>query len=266
MLGTGAHLAAGTIERTCAELEVVPPFGYIDGMDDADKLKANLARVSASGTSAGLLDAVFDAIAAGDHPADDENVRRLALMVQLENYELHRQVDDRAKKMVGDAVCRFADDLVALWHAATAKDGPVLVATAADPAFDGVTNLADMRPAQLIDTDAHKRWVAAATALRRLEAAATGFVSLLRATGLSYQNGYATLALAPNISLENLAEVNHDSDRANRASAWTLAQHNITPVLCANLGDFVAACGAVSAQQYAYEQSIREANTMTRFT
>lgn len=262
---TGPHIAAATVERTCAELDVPLPAGYVNAVALGDTLRTNLDEVSNRDAAADLIDAAFAALLAGKNPADDKTVQRLVVTTALQGYELHRQADTRAKQLVGDAVCQYADELAAAWFAATADDGPTLAATAADPVFHGVPNLADMRPAQLVDAQAHQKWISAATASRRLDAAAAGFISLLSATRLNYPNGYAALVLAPTgLDLDTLAEVNRATERG-RPSAWTMAQHGITPTLCASLGDFAAACGQLGAEQFAREESLRDAATPARF-
>ena len=263
--GTGPHVAVGAIQRVCAELDRKPPRGYLDSLAAADTLKANLAAISTIDTSGDLLDAVFEALLAGRHPADDEQVRRLLVMTQLQNLELHRKAEDRAKQMRGDTVCQYADEFISAWATATADDGAILSATAALDVFASVPDLNDMHPSQLIDVQHHKAWVSAATAARRLDAAAAGFGALLSATRLTYPPAYGALILAPGVSLDELAEFNRGAKRDRGPSAWTFAQHGMTPKLCGSLGDFAAACGAVSSEQTAREEAARLAATPKRF-
>lgn len=261
MLGTGAHLAANTIERTCRELGATNlPTGYLDALADADELQKNLAGFSNSATAADLIDSVFDALADGRHPADCEQVRRLLVMTQLQNYELHRQADTRAKAMRGDAVTRYADDFIRLWADATADDGTALWETAQSPVFAGVTNLDSMSPSQLPEVGDYQRWATATASARRLDAAAAGFHALLSATRLNYPTGYATLILAPGIGPDELAELNRATDRA-RPDAFTIARHGIAPTLCDSLAGFAAACGQLGSELTARAQAATAAPT-----
>jgi hypothetical protein len=265
MLGTAPHIATTAIERTCRELDVALPKSYVARLDAGDKFTENLAKFSTPNTAGQLIQAVFDSIGAGEHPADSDLVKRLALMTQLENYELSRQAGERTKETRGDAVCEHADQLIAAWAAATSADGEVLLETARYATFAGVADLGGMTPQQLIDPDDHKRWVRAATSARRLDSAATGFTSLLAATHLGYPPGYLTLALGPTMNLDQLAEVNRSTEPGRKATSWTIAQAGIAPTLCRSLADFAASCGAVGAEQAAIEEAARQASTLTRF-
>jgi hypothetical protein len=202
-------------------------------------------------------------VAANRHPADDEAVRRLLVMAQLESYELHRQADERAKQLTGDTVCLYADELIGLWAKATAKDGAVLAETAQHPVFADVQDLADMRPSELIDTAAHQRWMSSATSLRRMTAAANGFTSMLTAVRLGYPTGYGTLALAPQLGLDDLSEINRSVEHGRRPSAWDIARHGAVPALAGSLSDFAAAVGGVQAEQSARAQAATPAATVT---
>lgn len=247
MFDNRAHVHTHTIDRVCTETGVQPPAGYLEALAAADTLRTNLSRFSTAGTTGELIDCVFTCVQAGEHPADSEQVRRLLVMSQLQNMELHRQADTRAKATIGDAVARYADDLIALWHKATADDGATLIETATRNTFANVANLDGMSPGQLHNVSDYKQFTLAASAARRLDAAASGFASMLSATRLSHPTGYATLILAAGIGPDELAAVNAAAEHGRRPDAWTLARHGITPVLCASLGDFAAACGQVSA-------------------
>lgn len=261
MIGTGAHIAVSAIDRTCKELSVPLPKGYLDRLAAADKLTTNLAKFSGPNAAGSLVDAVFDVVARGGNPADDENVRRWALVAQLEGYELSRQAHERSKAMVGDAVCEYADQLITSWSEATNTEGEALREVAQHPTFHGVDNVQAMSPAQLVDPADHKRWVTAATAGRKLDSAANGFGSLLAAVHLGHPPGYRTLVLGPDMRLDDLAEVN----RANgNPTAWTIASAGITPTLCRSLADFAQAVGAVSAEQSARDEDALAASTPTR--
>jgi hypothetical protein len=263
MIGTGAHIATHTIERTCRELGVEPPPGYVEGLAAGEQLRTNLKGFSNRNTGGDLLDTVFASVAANRHPADDEAVRRLLVMAQLEGYELHRQADERAKQLTGDTVCLYADELIGLWAKATAKDGKVLWETAQSATFADVADLDGMHPSQLVDVEAHRRWVASATASRRLNAAAAGFTSMLTATRLGYPTGYATLALAPQLGLDDLTEINRSVEHGRRPSAWDIARHGVVPTLAGSLSDFAAAVGGVQAEQSARAQAATPAATVT---
>lgn len=249
MVEYSPHLATGTIERVCSLLGTDPPKGYTDSRADAEQLKVNLAKFSNPDTGKNLLDAVFDAVADGRHPADCEDVRRLALTVQLENYELHRQAEDRSRRIVGDAVQRHADDFIQSWAKATEADGAVLAATAKIGLFAAVPNLHEMALAQLVDPDDHRTWVATTIAARRLDAAADGFGSLITATQLRHRQEHRMLVLAPDLGLDNYDAIRRGLDTRQQADAWTLARAGITPRLCGSLAAFVEAVGALTAQQ-----------------
>lgn len=263
MIGTGAHIATSAIAQTCKELGVTMPKGYVDRLAAADKLTDNLAAISGPNSAGDLIDAVFAEVAAGKHPADSEQVRRLALIVQLENYDLSRQAHDRTKALRGDAVCEYADQAIALFAAATEDCGEALREIAQHPTFEGVDNVQAMSPAQLVDVEDHKRWVTAATAGRKLDSAAAGFGSLLAAVRLGHPNGYRTLVLGPEMRLDDLAEVNRANGKPN---SWTIACAGHTPTLCRSLADFAAAVGAVSAEQSARDEDALAASAPARFT
>ena len=265
MIGTGAHIAVSAIDRTCKELGVPLPKGYVDRLAAADKLTTNLAAISGPNSAGDLIDAVFAEVAAGKHPADSEQVRRLALIVQLENYDLSRQTHERSKAMVGDAVCEYADQLIASWSDATSTAGEQLREVAQHATFAGVDNVQAMSPAQLVDPADHQRWVTAATAGRKLDSAANGFGSLLAAVHLGHPPGYRTLVLGPGMRLDDLAEVNRANGNGN-PTAWTIASAGITPTLCRSLADFAQAVGAVSAEQSARDEDALAASAPTRFS
>jgi hypothetical protein len=266
VIGTGAHIAVSTVERVNNELGVKPPAGYVAALAEADTLTKNLAAVSNRDAAADLIDAVFASVQAGGHPADDDNVRRLLAMTQLQNYELHRQADERTRAMRGDAVCRFADQFIELWAGAVADDGKTLWETAQSATFADVADLNDMHPSQLINAEHHQQWISASVAGRRLDSAATGFTSMLSATRLNFPTGYGTLILAPQLGIDGLTEVNRATEHGRRPTAWDLARHGHVPTLCASMSDFAAACGAVSAEQYARDEASRESTNLTRFS
>jgi hypothetical protein len=264
MLGTGAHLAVGAVERTCKELGVDPPQGYVEQLRAADMMQANLAKFSNRETGHDLVEAVLASVSDGVHPADDERVRRLLVMQQLQAIELHRQADARAKQIVGDAVCQYSDELARLWSDATAQEGAVLWETAQNSVFADVTDLAGISPAQLVDAAAHQRWIAAATAGRRLDSAASGFASLLSATGLRYPQHCWPLILAGGLGVDELAEVGR-SESGRRPTAWQLARLGAVPALAHSLADFAASVGAVGAEQSARDEAARQLATPSRF-
>lgn len=264
MLGTGPHIAASTVARTCQELDVRPPAKYLERLAEAEALRTNLAKFSNRNTGSDLFDAVFASISDGVHPADSEDVRRLLVAQQLQNMELHRQADERSKALTGDAVCQFADTFITLWAKATLEDGKTLWETAQHPVFADVPDIADMHPSQLIDSEAHQRWISSATALRRLSAGAAGFTALLSATRLTFPPGHWPLVIAPTLELDDLTELNRSAEHGRRPSAWDVARAGHVPALAGSLGDFAAASGGMSAQQSVRAQATT-ATTITAF-
>lgn len=260
MLNYSPRVTTGTIDSTCAELGTPKPKGYTERLAQAELIQQNLAKFSTAGTAGELLDATFAAIADNRHPGDDETVRRLAVMVQLQNYELHRTADDRAKGITGAAVAEYADHFVADWAKATDADGEILLAAAHTETFADVTNLADMHPSQLVKPADHKTWVAAAVAERRLNAAASGVNGLIASSALGYRPELRVLIMAPELTLDELDEIKRDLLPGQKADAWHVARVGRAPKLCGSVGDFVAAVGRIGAE-HAHRQAEAEAET-----
>ena len=257
MLNYSPRVTTGTIDATCAELSTPKPKGYTERLAQAELINTNLAKFSTAGTAGELISTVFDELAAGRHPADSEAVRRLALMTQLQGYELHRTAEDRAKGITAAAVAEFADHFVADWAKATEADGEILLAVAHTETFADVTNLADMHPSQLVKPADHQAWISASVAERRLNAAASGVTSLLASVALRYRPELRVLIMQPDLTLDELDEIKRDLLPGQKADAWHVARVGRAPKLCGSVGDFVAAVGRIGAE-HAHRQAEAE--------
>lgn len=252
MFDNNATIHVGTLERVCNELNVDQPPKYLAALADAERVKTALADIGGPDTAQRLAAAAFAAALAGKDPLDDKAVQRLATLQQLELGGIYPAAEQQRRDMIAEAVTANADYFTEKWADAVSGVGELLAETAGSDVFSDVPILNEMRPAELIDPEAHRMFVAATTAARRLDAAANGFGALMAATGLNYRPESKVMVLGSGITLAELTTAITDRDLLDNrktADAWRLARAGITPRIHRTLADFVATVSRINSEQ-----------------
>ncbi len=261
MFDNNAAVHVGTLERVCRELGVEPPQPYLTALADAERVKQTIAALGGSDTAARLTQATFEAVIAGKDPLDDEAVRRLSTLQQLELGGIYPAAETQRRVMVGDAVTANANYFTEQWSEAVSGDGELLADVAANDVFSGVEILHEMRPADLVNPEHHRMWVEAASAARRLDSAAAGFGALMSATGLRYRQEHKVMVLGAGITLADLTTAITERDLLDNrksADAWRLARAGIKPCLHRTLADFMATVSRITAEQNARDEEAEQ--------
>jgi hypothetical protein len=261
MFDNNAAVHVGTLERVCRELGVELPKPYVAAIADAERVKKTLDGIGGQDTARRLTRAAFDAVLAGADPLTDPDVQKLATLQQLENGGIYPAAEQQRREMISEAVSANANFFTEAWCDSVAGDAELLVATAQSDVFTGVEILHDMRPADLVDAEAHRMWVEAATATRRLDSAASGFGALMAATGLRYRPEHKVMVLGAGITLSDLTTAITERDLLDNrksADAWRLARAGITPRLHRTLADFMATVTRITSEQNARDEEAQE--------
>ena len=232
MISTPSALASN-VKNTADKLGVPLPPAFVAAVEQARALPPGAEQLNGSGPE--LHAAALAALAAGNDPADDKTVQRLAIHHALSQSGLRAAAEELAGDRIAEALRQHADEIIDGWSKSVQSDLDTLTNAAK------VLNLDDLdhaSPVLLKRAGTLNTWAEATSAAERVDAALAGLRAIFTALHVPHSFAVNALMLAPDANLSTVSAV----ASANRQTlkSWQVARIVGGPLRLSTVSEFVA--------------------------
>lgn len=236
-----AHHA--TIVRSFDQLEVQLPAKYTEAVADVAKLRA--ARIGGQATAAELNAAVIRCIRTDVSPHTDPEVQRLVIEATIGSNGIEFALEQATKDVLGEAMQRHTDTLLASLHAATTDDADIIARVGPD-----LADLDDIAKASASDLRVRGQlaaWGEALGAVERFNIAGAATSAVLAASGYPIPADLRPLALAA-ASIDDI-DFCRDKKTESASITWLLIRNGAKPTVIDSMTTLIKRVETVEQQQ-----------------